>query len=166
MAGYLCSPTDGFYNIYAEIEGYVRSNSELLKVGTPSSGSVNLNLTFDNGSVEGDETGPGGGGEGSVSFVVNPTNLNFGTLVPGASSQDTVNISNNGSVDLHIESIVSGDEIFQNFLNIDSKHWPQFETELAQTTNQDYTVEISIPSNYAGSKGAKQGEITFWAIAN
>ncbi|MEA2098405.1 MAG: DUF4430 domain-containing protein [Patescibacteria group bacterium] len=70
---------DGFYKVYAEKQGYIRSNSTLLKVGQGVSSSIDLSVTV----------GDGDGGDDNkdmISFIIDTNNLDFGELDPGSSA--------------------------------------------------------------------------------
>ena len=162
------SPNDGFYKIYAEKEGFVRSNIATLTAGSAPDSNVNLSLTLENGTVAGENTGPEDENEEteSVSFVINPAVVDFGVIKPGEKASEKLNILNTGSADLYLETVVSGDEIFRNFLKISGRHWQKFQADLPHGNGQDYTLEISLPSNLTAPSGNKTGQITFWATAN
>ncbi len=151
---------DGFYKIHAQKEGYVRSNSILLKVGQGASSSVDLTVTIENGDVEGDSTN-----EDTISFVVDTSNLDFGNLNSGSSATKNITLNNNGTSDIHIEALVSGDSLFTENLDLNSVSWKNFETDIAQDGNQNVAVELSIPAGYSDGNGAKSAQLTFWAIA-
>ncbi|MCK5466712.1 DUF4430 domain-containing protein [Candidatus Parcubacteria bacterium] len=151
---------DGFYKIHAQKEGYVRSNSILLKVGQGASSSVDLTVTIENGDVEGDSTN-----EDTISFVVDTSNLDFGNLSSGSSATKNITLNNNGTSDIHIEALVSGDSLFTENLDLNSVSWKNFETDIARDGSQDVDVKLSIPANYSDGNGAKSAQLTFWAIA-
>lgn len=155
------TPGDGFYKVFASESGFVRSSAILLKVGQPRQAGVNLNVVI-GGSVAGATTTPPL--VGSVSFTVEPGTLDFGTLAPGTSAQKSVTVTNTGSGAIHIESIVTGDVIFQDNLKVGAVPWQNFLMNLAQGANQNEPVELSVPVGYP-APGAKSGELTFWAMA-
>jgi len=149
---------DGFYKVYAQKQGYIRSNSILLKVGQGVSSSVDLTVTV----------GDGGGGDDSkdiISFIVDTDNLDFGELDPGSSVSKNITISNNGSSNIHMEALVEGDSLFTENLDLDNVSWKNFETDIAQSDSQIVDVELSIPAGYSDGSGAKSAQLTFWAIA-
>ena len=154
------SPADAYYKVFSEKQGYIRSNQVLVKVGTPDSASVNLSVTVDAGSVLGDTTPPD-----TIAFTVTPANIEFGTLIPGASAQKTVTITNTGSAGIHMEGVVTGDGLFVDSLWVDGMIWRKFKAELASAEQQQHQLKLAVPSSYSVS-GAKSGKITFWAIAN
>ncbi len=149
------SPKDGFYKVYAEKQGYIRSNTSLLQVGQPPTSAINLNVTI---------TQPNQKPENSISFTVAPSALDFGTLTPGTSSTKNFTITNNGTTAIHIESIVSGDEVFTQNLNLNSVPWENFKADIAKNGSQTVNASLSVPADYAAG-GAKSGQLTVWAMA-
>ena len=149
---------DGFYKVYAQKQGYIRSNSILLKVGQGVSSSVDLTVIV----------GDGDGGDDSkdmISFIIDTDNLDFGELDPGSSASKNITISNNGSSNIHMEALVIGSSLFTENLNLDSVSWKNFETDISQSGDQVVDVELSIPAGYSDGIGAKSAQLTFWAIA-
>ena len=149
---------DGFYKVYAQKQGYIRSNSTLLKVGQGVSSSVDLTVTV----------GDGDGGDDSkdmISFIIDTNSLDFGELDPGSSASKNITISNNGSSNIHMEALVIGSSLFTENLNLDSVSWKNFETDISQSGDQVVDVELSIPTGYSDGSGAKSAQLTFWAIA-
>ena len=152
----IISPKDGFYKIYAQKEGYVRSDNSLLQVGFPSSSTVNLSVNISQAVKKPDE---------SVSFTVTPDTLDFGTLNPGASSTKDIAINNTGSTDIRVEAIVSGDSVFAQNLELNNVTWGNFKTEIAKNDSQTVSAKLSIPADYS-EDGAKSGQLTVWAMAD
>jgi len=151
---------DGFYEVFAQKEGYIRSNSILLKVGQGASSSVDLTVTVEDGDVKGDDTA-----EDTISFIVDTSNLDFGKLNPGSSATKNITISNNGASDICIEALVSGDSLFTENLDLNSVSWKNFETDIAQDSSQMVDVELSIPTSYSDGSGARSAQLIFWAVA-
>lgn len=158
----ILNPTDGYYEIFATKAGYVRSERVLLKVGDPKSASVTLGVEIKQGVVLGDNNG--GQDNDVVSFTIGPSNIDFGKLNPGASSEKNITITNTGTVTLQLRSTVGGDEIFRDSLTVASAPWQNFKAELQSQAHNDYPLKLSIPASYTGS-GNKSGQITFWAIS-
>lgn len=153
--------SDGFYQIFATKNGYVRSNKILLQIGQPNSSGVSLIANVGGGIVNGTSTQGSG-----IAFTVNPTNLDFGSLNPGQNSTKKITISNTGNSDILVESVVSGDEIFTNGLNINGYPWQLFTQSLIKSENKEQNVKLTIPQSYSGSSGQKNGQIIFWARVN
>ena len=145
----------GFYEVSATKTGFVRSNRESLQVGQPSSNSVGLTATVDAGQV----------GGATISFVVNPNEINFGTLQKGQSASREIEIHNTGDVGVILESIVGGDALYQSNLRVGNSSWQNFQTNLDEGEGNDYDLELSIPANYSGGSGIKSGQIPFGAGA-
>ncbi len=157
----ILSFTDGYYRLSAKKNGFIRSNQINLKVGNPQENSVSLKVEIEKGQVAGDETN----GSGTISFSVEPNELNFGKLKNGANSSQKLKITNNGSTAMHIEAKVDGDELFRNNLQLNDKFWLYFSENLEQNQNRDITAQLSVPASYGGSAGSKQGALIFWAMA-
>ncbi len=156
------SPKDGFYKVYAQKEGYIRSNSVLLKVGREASHSadVDLTVTIENGDVKGDDIA-----KDIISFIVDTNSLDFGKLTPGSSAAKNITLSNNGTADIHLEALVSGDFLFTENLDLNSVSWKNFETDIVQAGSRDVNVKLSVPAGYSDGSGAKSAQLTFWAMA-
>ena len=151
---------DGFYKVYAQKEGHIRSNAILLKVGQGASSSVDLSVTVEDGDVEGDDDS-----RDTISFIIDTSNLDFGELNPGSSATKNITLSNSGSSEIHIEALVSGNSLFTENLDLNSVSWKNFETDIIQDGNQDIAVELFVPANYSDGSGAKSAQLTFWAVA-
>lgn len=149
---------DGYYKVYAQKQGDIRSNSILLKVGQGASSSVDLTVTVGNGDGVDDS-------KDMISFIIDTSNLDFGKLDPGSSAGKNITISNNGASDIYVEALVSGDSLFTENLDLNSVSWKNFETNIVQDSSQDVDVKLSIPDSYSDGSGAKSAQLTFWAIA-
>lgn len=146
---------DGYYKVLATKTGYIRSNSVLLQIGQPSSGSVSLSANV--ALVDGTSTPPS-----SISFSVSPNTLDFGTVAAGQSSGKTVVIKNTGTTNIHVESIVSGDDIFANNLTLNNLVWQMFKIDIIKGQSQGGNLKLTVPNNYSVT-GQKKGQIIFWA---
>ncbi|MCK5475047.1 MAG: DUF4430 domain-containing protein [Candidatus Pacebacteria bacterium] len=149
---------DGYYKVYAEKQGYIRSNSTLLKVGQGANSSVDLTVTVGDGDGSDD-------GKDMISFIIDTDSLDFGELDPGSSASRNITISNNGSSNIHMEALVEGDSLFSENLDLDNVSWKNFETDITQSDSQTVDVELSVPANYSDGSGAKSAQLTFWAVA-
>lgn len=129
-------------------------------------GAAELNLSVNIMPVEGPGTGSQQEENDSVSFNVNVSgggnNLSFGDAAPGAVRSQTVTIANLGTNSLYIESVVNGDEVFRNYLNIDNVSWRDFSITLQNGGNKNAEVKLEIPSSYS-NPGTKSGKLIFWA---
>lgn len=99
----------------------------------------------------------------TISFVVNPDIVDFGTLNPGSSESQDVNINNKG-IAIRMEAIVTGDALFTENLAIAGSSWRNFETSLVSGTDQSFALKLSIPPSTVAI-GQKNGELIFWATA-
>ncbi len=149
---------EGFYKVYAQKDGYIRSNAELLKVGNPSSAAVNLSVNAVIGEVNGTTT------PSSIAFIVEPSSLNFGDLKPGQTASRQLSIKNTGSTGINITDQVAGDQIFTDTLQLGGRFWKNFALSLSAGQNQDVQATITLPQNYSQT-GIKSGTVTFWATA-
>ncbi len=156
------SANPGFYQVSAEKNGYVRSNVVLLQIGDPQSKAVNLSVDLNTGQVDGTTTEPP---TETISFSVTPGNLDFGDLKPGEKAAKQLNIQNQGTTGIAIETVVSGDDLFKQNLKLDSSTWSKFKTNLPPAQSSSHQAELSVPSFWSSGSGLKHGALTFWAIA-
>ncbi|OGF52524.1 hypothetical protein A3I27_02825 [Candidatus Giovannonibacteria bacterium RIFCSPLOWO2_02_FULL_43_11b] len=130
----------------------------------PQSSSVTLSAKVGGsaGNPGGDNQNPG---EGEISLSVSIPgaggSLDFGDILPGESRTKTVKVTNSGNVALTIESIVTGDDVFRNYLKVNNLSWRDFGTNLAPGVSEAEKVGVQIPSSYA-SPGTKNGLLIFW----
>ncbi len=148
----ILSLADGYYKVFAEKDGYIRSNGILLTVGTPTGNAVGLTVEV-KGQVN----------DATISFIVNPSNIDFGTMAPGSNNSKSFSIKNTGTVNVTVKGAVSGDAIFTNNLTLDDSAWADFQKQIAIGQEQPTNAKLSIPGNYADGEGIKSGTITFWA---
>ena len=150
----------GFYNLVAEKDGYIRSNQITLKVGEPLNKQVSLKVEIDANQQQ--EQGGNNPGNSSISFTIDTAELNFGKLKPGEEKNQQIKISNNGNVDIYLQADISGDDIFEDYFNLDDKNWQFFESQLEQSKEKEIKASLKVPDNYNQS-GQKQGILIFWA---
>lgn len=156
----LSMPLDGVYSIWADYDSQrIRSNKVYLTVGNGVSQTVDLSVNIESNS--------GGGGNNGVNdtiaFAVDQSNINFGDLHPGQSSETILNLSNTGSTDIYIEASIIGEDIFSNYTSLNSNNWTDYNISLPSFQNQSVNVNLSVPSDYS-STGQKTGQLIFWAI--
>lgn len=149
------SMPDGYYKIFAENDGFIRSNGELLKVGNPSDNKTELKVVVEKGKVEGT----------IISFLVDQSRLDFGNLKPGLSATKTLSIKNTGDTDLAVEGLVVGDALFVENLSLDSVSWRNFKKAVNVEKSESINLDLSIPADYT-NVGTKTATITFWVSAN
>ncbi len=155
------SAPDGYYKVFAVKPGHIRSNQVLLQIGDPTTSTVNLTANFDNSQVLGETTKPN-----TLSFTVNTSNLNFGTIKPGNTVTKQVTLSNAGTISLTVGSTVTGSRIFLDNLKINGKTWQKFSSALTSGQNQDQDLTLSVPSALNETSGSKTGQLIFWANGN
>lgn len=153
------SGNDGYYRIFAEKPGFVRTNDILLKFGQPQNSNVSLSVNIP--GINGTTTPPI---VPDIAFSVNPGNIDFGDLSAGQSAQKHLNITNTGNKNVQLQTVVEGDSVFENNLKLQSQPWQKYQTTVNAGSQQDVSVQLSIPVTYPGY-GKKQGEIIFWAQA-
>ncbi len=144
---------DGYYKVFAEKTGYIRSNGILLTVGTPTGNEVALKANFTMGVLD-----------ANISFIVDPSSIDFGTVKPGDNSSKNFSIKNTGTVNVTVEGAIEGDNLFKDNLKFDDESWESFQKRVTVDQTQPVTAQLSIPSNYSSSEGLKSGSITFWAV--
>ncbi|MCK5510480.1 DUF4430 domain-containing protein [Candidatus Parcubacteria bacterium] len=147
---------DGFYSLYAEKDGFVRSNTEDLTVGDGIAQNISMTIEIEQGAI------PNVASE-SLIFEVSPGQLDFGKTQPGQASVQTVILSNSGTVSLDITALVNGDQVFIDNTKINNNPWNQYQENLEGSANKETEVNVAIPENYTGS-GVKIGELIFWAM--
>ena len=148
---------DGYYTLFAEKSGFVRSNGQVVRVGDGVSQSVGL-------EVEIDQSGRGQIHGSAIIFEINPSQLTFGRLKPGQQSSQILTLDNSGTVDLLVSAVVNGDSVFSSGLSLDNQSWSNYTTELLASNNKEVSVGLAVSGNYIGS-GIKTGELIFWAQA-
>jgi len=122
----------------------------------PSKSAVSLEVNVDAGQVGGETTPPQ-----TISFIVSPDAIDFGTLNPGSSKSQEMSVNNKG-IGIHLEAIVGGDGLFIENLAIADASWRNFEVDINAGQNQNQTVKLAVPGDYTGT-GQKTGELIFWA---
>jgi hypothetical protein len=154
----------GTYKIYAAQTGYVRSPAKTLVVGTKVQNEFPLTVTIpDSGNSSG---GGSANGTNGLSFTLttptSETGLGFGTLQVGAAQSKMLTITNQSTSRIHIEALVTGSDVFRNYLTINNAPWRLFSDKIDGTSSKNETVGLSIPASYT-SAGQKTGALTIWA---
>ena len=148
------SLTDGTHKIHAQKTGFIRSNTATVTVGSGQNTSASLTVNIDKSANQTDST---------ISFSVNPAQIDFGTLKPGTQGSRSITITNTGNVGIRVEARVEGDEVFGNNLSIDGQMWRSFYSLIDKSSSKQHQLNLSVPSNYSGTAGSKPGQIIFWA---
>jgi hypothetical protein len=141
-------------DIYAEMDGHIRSNPVTVTVGEGSSQQSegqNVHMTVDIIPA--------------ISFSVDPDYINFGVLGPrDVSDPATLTLTNEGAWKLLITAVVSDDAdgLYVDGLAINSLKWNQFEGTVRRDKSEEYTVTLTVPETYTET-GNQNGTIIFWA---
>jgi len=148
------SDSDGICDLPYNING---SDFDYLPLAKPPAVSgVELTVTI----------GPPAGNEmPEVSIEIAKNALDFGTLLPGESSNSQVlNIRNRGKSDVKISAKVkdSSDAVFSEGIYLSSFFWPDFSEVIANNTSKNVEVVLKVPANYS-ENGTKKGSLIFWA---
>lgn len=151
--------SDGVYPVYGNFDSErIRTEKVFVSVGSGVSQTVDLSVNIENNS--------GGGNENNtVSFSVSQSSINFGNLKPGQSAETIISLQNSGDLDIYVEASVLGDNIFIDNTKLSQSLWPDFHLNLATADSEAVNVGLAIPSNFS-SRGQKNGQLIFWAIAN
>ena len=145
---------DTTIDVYAEKDGYIRSNPVTVTVGEGSSQQSevrNVDMTVDILPA--------------ISFSVSPDYINFGLLGPRDVSQPvTITLTNEGAWRLAITTMVSdeAENLYVNGLELNSLKWNEFEGIVRQGKSEEYTVTLTVPETYTLT-GNQNGTIIFWA---
>lgn len=155
---------EGSYQLRAEKNGFIRSNSVYLLVGGKTK-NTSLEVEVEQGQVLGEETGnEQSQNQNSIAFEINKSSLNFGKLHPGQEALNQLKISNQG-MKISLETKVTGDNLFLNNLKLDNQKWSDFETQIESGQEKEIGVSFKIPADYLGS-GIKTGQLIFWASSS
>jgi len=156
----IASLQDGLYQIFAEKNGYIRSNKTVLTVGqAPADHQVGLRVNILQVQPLPSDN------QDAIIFSVSPSVIDFGDMKAGDTKSKIVNLSNDGSQNLYIETEVEGDEVFRNNLFVNGNIWNNFSTNIIKNSSSIIQLGFSIPNNYSGSFGSQEGGLTFWATA-
>jgi len=154
----IASLQDGLYQIFAEKDGYIRSNKIILTVGqAPANHQVGLKV-----NILQVQPLPSNN-QDTIIFSITPSAIDFGDMKAGDTKSKIVNLSNDGSQNLYIETEVTGVPVFQSNLTVNGKNWNNFSTNIIKNSSSDIRLGLSIPNNYSGSFGGQEGGLTFWA---
>jgi uncharacterized protein HemX len=74
----------------------------------------------------------------------------------------TITITNQSQARIYIEALVSGSDVFRNYLTINSASWRAFNDKIDAMSAKNETVGISVPPSYTAA-GQKSGTLTIWA---
>ncbi|MEM2123202.1 MAG: prenyltransferase/squalene oxidase repeat-containing protein [Candidatus Bathyarchaeia archaeon] len=139
--------------VYAEKDGYIRSNRATVRVSPPTGGGAGGNVT-----VKANITA-------AVAIVVSPPEIDFGTLGPGdVSDVYMVVITNKGSKRAYITVEVSDDNgLFVKGLRFNGYTHRDFEAYVeGHEGRKAVRVRLWVPEDVGGI-GEITGTVTFWA---
>lgn len=145
---------DTTIEVYAEMDGHIRSNSVTVTVGEGSSQESegqNVNMTVDIIPA--------------ISFSVSPDYINFGVLGPrDISPPVTITLTNLGAWRLAVTTMVSDDaeNLYVDGLKLNSLKWNEFESTVSRDDSEEYVVTLTVPETYTMT-GNQNGTIIFWA---
>jgi len=153
--------TDMTVNIYAEKEGFIRSNRVTVTIGE---GSVQPG-SDENVSLKADIIP-------AISFSISPGSIDFGKLGPrdtssgprDTSSPHTITLTNEGAWDLQITSTVTNEaeNLYAAGLKLDDMKWDVFSTTILRNGDTDCIATLIVPETYT-LMGSQNGTLTFWA---
>ncbi len=139
--------------VYAEKDGYIRSNPVTVVVSEGSSQSSegqNVNMTVDIIPA--------------ISFSVSPDYINFGVLGPrDISPPVTITVTNLGAWRLAITTDVSDDaeNLYVDGLKLGSVKWNDFDGTVSRDDSEEYVVTLTVPETYTLT-GNQNATIIFW----
>jgi len=145
----------GIYQVYARKSGYIRTNQVSLSVGEGISQNVGLKVEI----IQPTPPAP------EIAFTIDKEQIDFGRLASGAQASDRLLITNTGNTRVYLEGIVGGDQVFRENITLDGLNWPEFSTIINTGSGENVLVGLTIPSS-GTDFGIKEGNLTFWAIAN
>ena len=149
---------NGIYHLYVETDDFIRSEKVTVTVGD----TVNQNVSL---RVEVDQGGSGNIGGEAIALIVNPVQLDFGKLTPGETANQTVTLTNGGTVSLNVGAEVSGDSVFIAGLKINNDSYSNYSENLGPTERKNADISLTVPGSYLAS-GIRNGELIFWATAD
>lgn len=123
----------------------------------PSSASVVMDVNINDQGESGEE-----GNSDTIAFSLNVSNLDFGSLSAGGTGISSVGIENTGGVDITMEAIVGGNNLFKDYTLLDNSAWAGWQKDLNVGAVDEVEVKLPVPSSYNLS-GVKSGTLVFWA---
>ena len=154
----IASLQDGLYQIFAQKDGYIRSNKVVLAVGqAPADHQVGLKVNIlQVQPLPADD-------QDAIFFSVSPSVIDFGDMKAGDTKNKIVNLSNDGSQNIYIKTEVEGAEVFRNNLTVNGSIWNNFSMNIVKNSSSNIQLGFSVPNNYSGAFGGQDGGLTFWA---
>jgi len=145
--------TDVTVHVYAEMEGFIRSNRARVIVGegTQGSSSQDVNLIADIVPA--------------ISFTVTPTSIDFGALGPrDVSAPRQIILTNTGAWDIEITCGIldEADDLYVEGIKLDDEAWEEFSAIVDRDGQATCFATLTVPEDYT-LIGEQNGTIIFWA---
>ncbi len=145
---------DTTLDVYAEMAGFVRSDTQEVTVGTggggDSSGAVSLGASI----------------IPAIAINVNPAEIDFGgDLGPrDISPAHSITLSNVGAWNILVTAEVTDTAggLFVQGLHLDGSLWSSFSQIILRDGNSTASATLHVPEGYSGV-GEKSGTVIFWA---
>ena len=153
---------DATFRVYAEKEGFIRSERAVVVVGFGSQETINLSVNIQDEQAGADEEEQAQ--DEVISFSVNTNNLSFGDLRPGGQSVRSITVTNNSEASMYLESEVLGDPLFEDNIYLAGELWENFNTVIENEGSTDVSVSLQVPQNY--QSGVYEGSLVLWASSN
>lgn len=146
--------TDMTIEVYAEKEGYIRSNQVTVTVGEGSAQPGD----DEDVSLKADIIP-------AISFSISTASINFGELGPGDTSAPyTIILTNEGAWNLQITSTVTdeAENLYIDGLKLNGVNWDTFSTIVVRNGETDCATTLTVPETYT-LMGRQNGTLIFWA---
>ena len=101
----------------------------------------------------------------SIAIEVTPSDLNFGVLEPGGTSDGkNLKVKNKGSYSISVstEATDNVEGLFVNGMQLNDKSWSLYSAVIPKSGDDNPVAKLHVPDNYAGV-GSKEGRLMFWA---
>ncbi|MCK4722967.1 MAG: hypothetical protein KAT75_06670, partial [Dehalococcoidia bacterium] len=146
--------SDMTVEVYAEKDGYIRSNRVTVVVGEGSAQpGVDEDLSMRVDIIP------------AISFSISPGSINFGDLGPRDTSDPvTVTLTNEGAWNLLITTTVTdtAQDLYVEGLELDDVKWDVFSTTVARDGTTNCIATLTVPEDYTLT-GRQDGTLIFWA---
>jgi hypothetical protein len=145
--------TDITVNVFAEMEGFIRSDRVTVIVGegTQGSSSQDVNLIADIIPA--------------ISFTVTPVSIDFGALGPrDISAPRQIIVTNTGAWDIEITCGIldDADDLYVEGIKLDDEAWEEFSVIVERHGQMACFAKLTVPEDYK-LIGEQNGTIIFWA---
>jgi hypothetical protein len=101
----------------------------------------------------------------AIAIEVTPSDLNFGVLEPGGTSEGkNLKVKNKGgsSISVSTEATDSAEGLFVNGMQLNDKSWSLYNAVIPKSSDDNPVAKLHVADNYAGV-GNKEGRLMFWA---